>query len=105
MPGIIGNDMWFDHEPTFADFMAAIQQFSRRSLLDRADNSPMLVINGGNDYFVPQADTLVFQGRQHRGASDSGHRTLCRLGGRSKMPEVIDRIVAWLPAQIGLASR
>jgi hypothetical protein len=46
LAGIIGNDMWFDHELTFADFMAAIQQCSRRSLLDRADNSPMLVING-----------------------------------------------------------
>jgi esterase FrsA len=65
MPGIIGNDMGFDHEPTTADFMAAVQQFSRRSLLDRMDNSPMLVINGANDYFVPQADTLVFKGRRN----------------------------------------
>jgi hypothetical protein len=27
------------------------------------------------------------------------------LGGPSKMPEVIDMVVAWLPAQIGLANR
>jgi esterase FrsA len=64
MPGIIGNDMWLDHEPPFSDFLASVQQFSRRSLLDRADNCPMLVINGANDYFVPQADTLVFQRRR-----------------------------------------
>src|SRR6202161_3686472 len=57
MPGIIGNAMWFAHEPTSAYFMSAVQQFSRRSLLEQADNSPMLVINGANDYFVPQADT------------------------------------------------
>jgi esterase FrsA len=106
MPGIIGNDMWFDHEPTSADFMAAVQQFSRRSLLDRADNSPMLVINGANDYFVPQADTLVFQGRRNTEVHlipDIGHCGV--LGGPSKMQEVIDMVVAWLPAQIGLASR
>ena len=29
------------------------------------DNSPMLVVNGADDYFVPQSDTLVFQGRPH----------------------------------------
>jgi esterase FrsA len=105
MPGIIGNDMWFDHEPPFADFLAAVQQFSRRSLLDRADNSPMLVINGANDYFVPQADTLVFQPRRNTEVHlipDIGHCGV--LGGPSKMPEVIDMVVAWLPAQIGLAS-
>ena len=105
MPGIIGNDMGFDHEPTLPEFIAAAQQFSRRSLLDQANNAPMLVINGANDYFVPQADTLVFQGRRNTEVHlipDIGHCAI--LGGPSKMPEVIDRIVAWLPAQIGLAS-
>jgi len=102
MPGIIGNDMWFDHEPTSADFLAAVQQFSRRSLLDRADNSPMLAINGANDYFVPQADTLVFQGRRNTEVHllpDIGHCAV--LGGPSKLPEVVDLIVRWLPYQIG----
>ena len=106
MPGIIGNDMGFDHEPTPADFMAAVQQFSRRSLLDRADNSPMLVINGANDYFVPQADTLVFKGRRNTEVyliPDIGHCGV--LGGPSKMGEVIDRAVAWLPKQIGSGVR
>jgi esterase FrsA len=98
--------MWLDHEPAFPDFLAAVQQFSRRSLLDRADNSPMLVINGANDYFVPQADSLVFKGRRNTEVyliPDIGHCGV--LGGPSKMGEVIDRAVAWLPAQIGLASR
>jgi esterase FrsA len=104
MPGIIGNDMWFDHEPTSADLVVAIQQFSRRSLLDRSDNCPMLVINGANDYFVPQTDTLVFQGRRNTEVHlipDIGHCAV--LGGPSKMSEVIDMAVAWLPAQIGSA--
>src|SRR3984885_14482636 len=30
MPGIIGNDMGFDKEPSLPEFMAAVQQFSRR---------------------------------------------------------------------------
>jgi esterase FrsA len=105
MPGIIGNDMWFDDEPTFADFMAAVQQFSRRLLLDRADNCPMLVINGANDYFVPQADTLVFQGRRNTEVHlipGIGHCGV--LGGPSKMPEVLDLVVAWLPKQAGFAA-
>ena len=25
----------------------------------------MLVVNGADDYFIPQSDTLVFQGRPH----------------------------------------
>jgi esterase FrsA len=86
--------------------MAAVQQFSRRSLLDQADNSPMLVINGANDYFVPQADSLVFKGRRNTEVyliPDIGHCGV--LGGPSKMGEVIDRAIAWLPAQIGLAGR
>ena len=104
MPGIIGNDMGFDKEPNSADFIGAVQQFSRRSLLDRADNSPMLVINGANDYFVPQADTLVFQGRRNTEVHlipDIGHCAV--LGGPSKLPEVVDLIARWLPAQIGLS--
>ena len=105
MPGIIGNDMGFDKEPNSADFIGAVQQFSRRSLLDRADNSPMLVINGANDYFVPQADTLVFQGRRNTEVHlipDIGHCAV--LGGPSKLPEVVDLIARWLPAQIDLAT-
>ena len=94
--------MGFDHEPPFADFLASVQQFSRRSLLDRADNSPMLAINGANDYFVPQVDTLVFQGRRNTEVHllpDIGHCGV--LGGPSKLPEVVDLIVGWLPNQIG----
>jgi esterase FrsA len=105
MPGIIGNDMGFDKEPNSADFIGAVQQFSRRSLLDRADNSPMLVINGANDYFVPQADTLVFQGRRNTEVHlipGIGHCGV--LGGPSKMPEVLDLVVAWLPKQAGVAA-
>jgi hypothetical protein len=43
VPGIIGNDMGFDKEPPLPEFMAAVQQFSRRLLLDQTKNAPMLV--------------------------------------------------------------
>jgi esterase FrsA len=102
MPGIIGNDMGFDHQPTTPEFMAAVQQFSRRPLLARTDNAPMLVINGANDYFVPQADTLVFKGRPKTDVyllPDIGHCAV--LGGPSKLPAVIDLITRWLPQYIG----
>jgi esterase FrsA len=106
MPGIIGNDMGFDKEPTLPELIASVQQFTRRPLLDQTKNAPMLVINGANDYFVPQADTLVFQGRRNTEVHlipDIGHCAL--LGGVSKLPEVVDLITQWLPKQIDLASR
>jgi esterase FrsA len=86
--------------------MAAVQQFSRRPLLDQTKNAPMLVINGANDYFVPQADTLVFKGRPKTEVHllpDIGHCAV--LGGVSKLPEVIDLVTQWLPKQIGLDAR
>jgi esterase FrsA len=65
----------------------------------------MLVINGANDYFVPQADTLVFQSRRNTEVHllpDIGHCAV--LGGPSKLPEVVDLIAHWLPGQIGSAT-
>ncbi len=98
MPGIIGNDMWLDHEPAFPDFLAAVQQFSRRSLLEltriilQCSSSTAQTI-----YFVPQADTpRVSRPPQHGSASDPGHRTLCGLGWRPKLPEVIRLRAQWL---------
>jgi esterase FrsA len=102
MPDIIGNDMGFDHALTTDELMSACQQFSRRSLLDRSDNCPMLIINGENDYFVPKDDTLVFQGRRDTEVvliPGIGHCGI--LGGPSKMPVVIDAVVNWLPRHVG----
>ena len=62
----------------------------------------MLAINGANDYFVPQADTLVFRGRRNTEVHllpNIGHCAV--LGGPSKLPEVVDLIVRWLPHHIG----
>jgi esterase FrsA len=105
MAGIIGNDMHYDSEPPLATFVAGMQQFSRRSLLDQTDNVPMLIMNGANDYFVPLSDTLVFAGRARTDVhvlGDSGHCALLSgNGGKSRLPDVIDLISDWLPKKIG----
>jgi esterase FrsA len=53
----------------------------------------MLVINGADDYFIPQSDTLVFQGRPNTEVhliEGTGHVAM------SKAPEVVPKIIAWL---------
>ena len=98
MPDIVSNAMGFDHPPTTGEFVNAAAKLSRRALLERAHNAPMLVINGDNDYFVPQADTRIFDGRQKTEVhliADAGH---C---ARSKLPDVMALVFRWLPEQIG----
>jgi esterase FrsA len=100
MPDIVSNAMGFDHPPTMQEFVSAAAKLSRRALLERADNAPMLVINDENDYFVPQADTRVFEGRPKTEAhliAGAGH---C---ARSKLPDAMSLALRWLPDQIGAA--
>lgn len=99
MQDIIGNDMGFDRQPAMAEFISAIEKLARRDLLARTDNAPLLVMNGADDYFVPQADTLLFEGRPKTEVhliAGTGH---CAF---SKLPEVLSLVMRWLPGQIGL---
>jgi len=109
MAGIIGNDMHYANEPPLAEFVANMQQFSRRSLLDQTDNAPMLIMNGADDYFVPLSDTLVFAGRAGTDVhvlGDSGHCALLSgNGGKSRLPDVVGLISVWLPEKIGFEKR
>jgi esterase FrsA len=100
MPDIVCNAMGFDHQSTMSEFVSAASKLSRRALLERTGNAAMLVINGENDYFVPQTDTRVFEGRSNTDVHlipDAGH---C---ARSKLPEVMSLVFRWLPQQIGAA--
>ena len=75
---------------------AGLDQLSRKDLLAQQHNSRMLVVNGADDYFVPQSDTLVFQGRPNTEVhliEGTGH---CAM---SKAPEVVPKLIAWLPTQ------
>jgi esterase FrsA len=105
MPGIIGNDMHYDREPSLEEFVVGMAQFSRQALLAQPENAPMLIINGANDYFVPLADTLVFAGRAQTDVhvlGDCGHCALLSGdGGRARMQDVINLVTAWLPEEIG----
>ena len=100
MADIVSNAIGFERRPTLLDFVNAATKLSRRALLERSDNAPMLIINGEDDYFVPQSDTRIFEGRPRTEAhlvAESGH---C---ARSKLREVMSMVFRWLPEQIGVA--
>lgn len=100
MPGIIANDIGFDAPPSQETFAAALSKFSRCALLDRGGNAPMLVINGADDYFVPQSDTRIFEGRPETEVhliDGTGH---CAF---SKLPEVMAMVFRWLPQHLGMS--
>jgi esterase FrsA len=97
MLDIVGNALGFDEKPTLDEAVAALGELSRGNLLAQSANSPMLVVNGADDYFVPQSDTLVFQGRPNTEVHlipDTGHVA------RSKLPEVMPMMLSWLRAQL-----
>jgi esterase FrsA len=96
MHDILGNAMHWDHSPTLEELRAGLAQLNRQQLLAQRRNSAMLVINGADDYFVPQSDTLIFRGRPNTEVhliEGTGH---CAM---SKAPEVLPKIVAWLAAR------
>jgi esterase FrsA len=97
MHDILGNAMHWDHSPTLEELSGALEQLNRHELLAQQRNSAMLVVNGADDYFIPQSDTLVFQGRPNTEVhlvEDTGH---CAM---SKGPEVVPQIIAWLAAHV-----
>ncbi|HEX4558443.1 MAG TPA: alpha/beta hydrolase [Mycobacterium sp.] len=96
MHDILGNAMHWDHSPTLDELSAGLGQLNREDLLAQQHNSAMLVVNGADDYFIPQSDTLVFQGRaktEVRLIEGTGHVAM------SKAPEVVPMIIAWLRDQ------
>ncbi|OBH45690.1 alpha/beta hydrolase [Mycobacterium mantenii] len=96
MHDILGNAMHRDHSPTLDELSAGMNHLNRGNLLARHDNSAMLVINGADDYFIPQSDTLVFQGRRDTEVhliEGTGHVAM------SKAPEVVPKIIGWLRTQ------
>jgi esterase FrsA len=96
MHDILGNAMHWDHSPTLDELTTGMGKLCRRDLLAQPDNSPMLVINGADDYFVPQADTLVFEGRPNTEVHlipGTGHVAM------SKAAEVVPMVNAWLRRQ------
>ncbi|MFS0900542.1 alpha/beta fold hydrolase [Mycolicibacterium litorale] len=93
MHDILGNAMHCDRSPTVEQLTEGLQRLSRRELLARPGNAPMLVVNGADDYFVPQSDTLCFVGRPNVEVHlipGTGHVAM------SKADEVIPLVIRWL---------
>ncbi|MBO0676648.1 alpha/beta hydrolase [Mycolicibacterium sp. S2-37] len=96
MHDILGNAMHWNHSPTLAELSSALGSLSRRDLLAETRNSAMLVANGADDYFVPQSDTVCFEGRPDTEVHlipGTGHVAM------SKAPEVIPMVAGWLRRQ------
>jgi esterase FrsA len=96
MHDIIGNAMHWDHSPSLDELSAVLGRLNRRDLLAQRRNSNMLVVNGADDYFIPQSDTLVFEGRANTEVhliEGTGHVAI------SKAPEVVPMVIAWLRGQ------
>jgi len=101
MADIVGNAMGFDRPATADELTVAGAALNRADLLRTDTNSPMLVINGADDYFVPQQDTLAFQGRagvRVELIDGTGH---CAM---SKALEVLPVMIGWLRNQLGISS-
>ena len=57
----------------------------------------MLVVNGADDVFIPQSDTLVFEGRRDTEVhliEGTGHVAM------SKAPEVVPMVIGWVRSQL-----
>ena len=96
MHDILGNAMHWDRSPTLEELSDGLGRLSRQDLLSQRRNSAMLVVNGADDYFIPQSDTLVFEGRPNTEVhliEGTGHVAM------SKAAEVVPKIIAWLRNQ------
>jgi esterase FrsA len=78
-----------------------MEKLVRRDLLAQQRNSPMLVINGADDYFVRQGDTLVFEDRPNTEVHlipGTGHVAM------SKAAEVIPMVTGCLRRQLRISA-
>jgi esterase FrsA len=85
-------------EPSLQELLDGSARLSRRSLLELSKNAPMFIFNGADDAFVPQADTLIFEGRPNTEAHllpGAGH---CCV---SKANETMQTINDWLKGMGG----
>ena len=101
MHDILGNAMHWDHPLTLDELTAAMEKLVRRDLLAQQRNSPMLVINGADDYFVRQGDTLVFEDRPNTEVHlipGTGHVAM------SKAAEVIPMVTGCLRRQLRISA-
>jgi esterase FrsA len=63
MSGIVANAAGFDRMPAVSEVAELLREFSLRPDLARAGGSPLLVVNGSADPYVPPSDATDFESR------------------------------------------
>jgi esterase FrsA len=101
MPGIVGNALHVDEMPDQSAIADLLAGFSLREqgLLDKAgaESSPLLVINGADDVYVPRGDIVGLAGRPETTVwviKDAGH---CAL---ERSSQVNLALWGWLAARL-----
>lgn len=97
MGDIVGNAMGFTYKPSVEELVQVAQTLSRAKLFDLKKNSPMYVINGADDYFVPVEDSTIFQSLPNTEVHiipGTGH---CCI---SKLSEIYPMMYSWLRSQL-----
>lgn len=101
MPGIVGNALHLDGMPDQSAIAELLAAFSLREqgLLDKAGagGSPLLVVNGADDVYVPLGDAVGLAGRPDTTVwvvKDAGH---C---APERSPQVNLALWGWLSARL-----
>jgi esterase FrsA len=97
MSGIVANAAGFDRVPAVAEITELLREFSLRPFLGRAGGSPLLVVNGAADPYVPPSDATDFESRPEATVwlvRDAEHCASDRI--RRVMPAII----GWLAREL-----
>jgi esterase FrsA len=101
VPGVLENSLWLDQPyATAAELADAVRGFrlSEQGLLGEwTSTTPLLVVNGDEDPYVPTLDVTLFDGRPNtvtRVVKGAGH---CVAG---KVPETLPGVFEWLEQQL-----
>ena len=101
MDDIFGNAIGFTAKPAKDTLTAAFAPFAADELLTTQTNSPMLVINGDNDPYVPTADTTIFTGRPDTTTKLIPGATHCAF---DKLDQVLPIMTDWTARTLDTAA-
>jgi esterase FrsA len=101
MDDIFGNAIGFTAKPGKDALTAAFAPFAADDLLTAHTNSPMLVINGDHDPYVPTADTTIFTGHPDTTTKLIPGATHCAF---DKLDQVLPIITAWTAQALDAAT-
>jgi len=99
MAGIVGNALGLSAPPSDEEVMGFFADFSLRKqgLLERPRGSPLLVVNGSRDPYLPEEDTTAFRGRPEATVWLIEHTTHC---ASERIRRVLAAAITWLGAAL-----